>query len=611
MSDLRVSSIVSRKVGTSPKAPDGVIVSGIATATTFDGNLTGNATGNVTGNVSGNITGNISGATGTFSGDVSVGGTITYEDVSSVDSVGVITARDGIRVGAGQSVSAVSGIVTYYGDGSQLSGVESGVFNFTASGTLSNGQTVLINTDGTVSAVRQTVVADSTGTDQVWEADRVDYISSVSIGGGKIVIGYKDYNDGEKGKAVVGTVNNNKTISFGSPVVFQNAAFTQLGMCYDASADRVVLAYKNNSTGTLYGIVGQVSGTSISFGSAVQVFGSFGGGGPIVLVHDSSVSRNVVFFRSSGNTGTSVVLSVSGTTLSVHSSQTFQSGQVQYIAACYDSNAERIVVGYGGYSQSHTFRVKVGNVSATSVSYGNHNEIVGDWVFHKAIGFDSSVNKVIAYWADYNHGGNATNWGRAAVGTVNSSNNTISFGSEYSFADYNVNQSMSHTFDSDKNKNYLMFRNIGDGNDGALIPCTISGNTISFGSTITFTGDEIMMSESGDGAVFDPTSKHIALTYAPYSGGSNNLHGTSRVFAPGSTTNHLTAENYIGIAAAAIADGATGKINIATGINDGQTGLTTGQKYYVQNNGSLATSADSPSVVAGTAISSTKIIVKG
>ena len=44
MSDLRVSSIVSRKVGTSPKAPDGVIVSGIATATTFDGNLTGTAT---------------------------------------------------------------------------------------------------------------------------------------------------------------------------------------------------------------------------------------------------------------------------------------------------------------------------------------------------------------------------------------------------------------------------------------------------------------------------------------------------------------------------------------------------------------------------------------
>ena len=50
-------------------------------------------------------------------------------------------------------------------------------------------------------------------------------------------------------------------------------------MCYDSSADRVVFVYKNNSNNTLYGIVGQVSGTSISFGSAVQVFGSYGGGG--------------------------------------------------------------------------------------------------------------------------------------------------------------------------------------------------------------------------------------------------------------------------------------------------------------------------------------------
>ena len=61
----------------------------------------------------------------TFSGDVSIGGTITYEDVTSVDSVGIITARNGIRVGAGESISPVSGTITYYGDGSNLTGVES------------------------------------------------------------------------------------------------------------------------------------------------------------------------------------------------------------------------------------------------------------------------------------------------------------------------------------------------------------------------------------------------------------------------------------------------------------------------------------------------------
>ena len=75
-------------------------------------------------------------------------------------------------------------------------------------------------------------------------------------------------------------------------------------------------------------------------------------------------------------------------------------------------------------------------------------------------------------------------------------------------------------------------------------------------------------------------------------------------------TTNLTAENYIGIAGEAIANGATGKINIVGGVNSGQSGLTTAKTYYVQGNGTLATTADTPSVVAGTSISSTKIKVR-
>ena len=67
---------------------------------------------------------------GTFSGNVSIGGTLTYEDVTNIDSVGVVTARSGIRVGAGESISAVSGTIYYYGDGSNLSGVDGTLDNW-------------------------------------------------------------------------------------------------------------------------------------------------------------------------------------------------------------------------------------------------------------------------------------------------------------------------------------------------------------------------------------------------------------------------------------------------------------------------------------------------
>tara|TARA_B100000085_G_scaffold261016_1_gene265002 strand:- start:24 stop:323 length:300 start_codon:yes stop_codon:yes gene_type:complete len=68
---------------------------------------------------------------GTFSGDVSVGGVLTYQDVTNVDSVGIITAQTGIRVLAG-GINAV-GVVTatsFSGDGSSLTGVDGTLDNW-------------------------------------------------------------------------------------------------------------------------------------------------------------------------------------------------------------------------------------------------------------------------------------------------------------------------------------------------------------------------------------------------------------------------------------------------------------------------------------------------
>jgi len=50
-------------------------------------------------------------------------GVLTYEDVTNVDSIGIVTARGGIRIGGGTTVGPSSGIVTYFGDGSQLTGI--------------------------------------------------------------------------------------------------------------------------------------------------------------------------------------------------------------------------------------------------------------------------------------------------------------------------------------------------------------------------------------------------------------------------------------------------------------------------------------------------------
>ena len=53
----------------------------------------------------------------TVNNDLIVGGTITYDDVKNVDSIGIITARKDIHVGAGISIVGVATATTFKGDG--------------------------------------------------------------------------------------------------------------------------------------------------------------------------------------------------------------------------------------------------------------------------------------------------------------------------------------------------------------------------------------------------------------------------------------------------------------------------------------------------------------
>ena len=116
MSQLFVDNIKGR-TGGAIGAPSGVNATGVVTATTFSGNVTGVAA--------------------TFSGNVVVGGTLNYEDVTNIDSLGIVTARSGIKIGPTAGVAGTfaadgsyvtAGIITaasYEGSGANLTGIES------------------------------------------------------------------------------------------------------------------------------------------------------------------------------------------------------------------------------------------------------------------------------------------------------------------------------------------------------------------------------------------------------------------------------------------------------------------------------------------------------
>ena len=144
MSRLRANQITNKTANGAPTATNGLIVTGVCTATSFVGSGTaltgidaatlkfGDATKAqaVAGGV--NITGDVS-----ISGALGVAGVLTYEDVTNVDSIGVITARDGLRV------TGIATATAFHGDGSSLTGISVGIS--TEASTVTDGNTVVLN----------------------------------------------------------------------------------------------------------------------------------------------------------------------------------------------------------------------------------------------------------------------------------------------------------------------------------------------------------------------------------------------------------------------------------------------------------------------------------
>ena len=144
MSRLRANQITNKTANGAPTATNGFIVTGVCTATSFVGSgtaLTGIDAATlkfgsdtkaqaVAGGV--NITGDVS-----ISGALGIAGVLTYEDVTNVDSIGVITARDGLRV------TGIATATAFHGDGSQLTGISVGIS--TEASTVTDGNTVVLD----------------------------------------------------------------------------------------------------------------------------------------------------------------------------------------------------------------------------------------------------------------------------------------------------------------------------------------------------------------------------------------------------------------------------------------------------------------------------------
>ena len=484
-----------------------------------------------------------------------------------------------------------------------------GSFEAVASGTLSNGSTVIVNADGTVSVVAEEGITAGFGSSVFHtSANGYAHTSAFDSNSNKVVVVYVDYAT-FYAAAVIGTVSG-KSISFGTPVIFNSFDTTNISATFDSNSNKVVIAYRKSSTSRGEAIVGTVSGNSISFGSASIFETKFTY--RIAATFDSSSNKVVIAYMSyeaDGYTsyGRAIVGTVNGTSISFGSSSTFGNSlygaiAVDHISPTFDSNSNKVVIAYqDNYSNTSYGAAVVGTVSGTSISFGSPVVFSSTATDYISSVFDSNSNKVVIAYRTPGNGNN----GIGIVGTV--SGNSISFGSSVVFASASTFYIFA-TFDSNSNKVVVIYRDSSNSGYGTSVVGTVSNTSISFTTPLVFENNIITASMMA--ATFDSNSNKVVFSYV--TGSHPNYTPTSIVYqVSDENISNLTAENYIGISDGAYSDGANATVQIVGSVDDAQTGLTPGKKYYVQTDGTLATTAADPSVFAGTAVSTTKLIVKG
>ena len=164
----------------------------------------------------------------------------------------------------------------------------------------------------------------------------------------KVVVVYTDKGNGYQGRAVVGTVDaSNNSISFGSVATFHAAEVQNdhFAVTFDSNSNKTVICFTDSfDSGKGKAIVGTVSGTSISFGSAAQF--SANNTTMMACTFDSNLNKVVAVFKDQTNSdyGTAVVGTVSGTSISFGSTVVFNSNNTSYPNPTFDTSNNKVVI---------------------------------------------------------------------------------------------------------------------------------------------------------------------------------------------------------------------------------------------------------------------------
>ena len=630
MSELLVTSIYNQEGEGAPNFPKGATVTGVITATSFSGsgaNLTGiDATalkddGGVV-KIQANSDGAVVTGILTTTGPVTIGGTLTYEDVTNIDSVGIITARDGLKVtggnlNVGTAITAYgsTGIVSatsYRGDGSQLSGIEAApTAQLVTSENLVAGDTVVVKTNGQVEKVTKNVtqitpvngqsveIGGSANGDEAQvaldPANPTKIYETYCHQNGNIYSRIGTITGTDDPDANVGWVVKGTNLSPISSNSYEKSKLCNIG------SGKFLLACGDHHVRVRVVTV-NYSANTVATGSVVSLNG--GNDCRNYDLESYGTDKAVISYRSNYDSKVYVVgVSVSGTTVTLGTPVEFDAstsvgdvnirratGTSKFLTTWYKDTSDGLLCRMGDFNTGTNAVSIVGNELTIDSSFGTAIGVINALTYTKDNKWISAFKAVSGY-----HKGAVISYDGTS---------TITRGTILQISGNNT----SHTclvYDIDGDRTIDMFedRDTGSGSLWATA-LSVSGTTLTASAL-----DEVQSTNDcyidRRGAAY---SSYWGATYGVSEMGSSNNQYTILVTSSTVTTN---SDTFVGFVGSSFSASSTATIQVVGNINANQSGLTPGSKYYVQKDGSIADTAGNPSVYAGRALSATSLLIKG
>lgn len=488
-----------------------------------------------------------------------------------------------------------------------------------ANGSVGNGKVVAIRSDGKVeqvSGVDQTVDhGDETQLSQTnSQLYRGESATVWHDNASKLVHIYRDTGNSQYPTARVGTVASDNSVSWGTAVVVSstgisgnNTTGAMLAIEYDPSAQKVFIMFMNSVTPT--GVVGTVSGTSISFGTSTTISASGLGTAGLDIAYNSTANKHVVVAlgHSSYQAGVKVVAAtISGTGCSFGTAIALASpGTYSYSTTVASSDTEnRVFVGH--QSRWQVIKIWALTISGTTLAsgpvfqppYKSNNSVML---------FDKTIKKPVLIFRRHETDTDSLGCLVFDITIANSLPNysvlkyhQLEYQSiSYFDAEWDDNLKMICVFGRDRNSYHIMyFWNWRLDSNGYGVK-----NYSKQAVATTSTSNNGTNAQHKTMAIINTNPSRVFIYYAK---GYYAYHQIFQITADYSAN----APDFVGIAQNSASNGGNVTFTLLYGANEEQSSLTVGSDYYITYNGSLSSTPTDNSKI-GKAIATDTILVGG